>query len=1044
MAEKTISVRLAARVDSYVAAIKAAQASTTGFSRATERNLKQVGSSMQAVGRNMSTFVTLPLVAAAGLAVRAAVDWESAWAGVTKTVDGTAEQMAELEQGLRDMAKELPATHAEIAAVAEAAGALGVSTEDIEGFTRVMIDLGETTNLTADEAATSIAQLMNVMGTSGDDVDNLGSALVHLGNNGASTEDQIIQMAQRIAGAGELIGLSEADVLGFANALASMGIEVEAGGSSLSRVFADMSKAVAQGGDDLDAFSQVAGVSASEFAAAFREDPAQAVVSFIDGLGRIHAAGGDVFTVLDQLGLSDIRVSRALLSMATSGDLLSESLQMSGEAWAENTALADEAAKRYETAGARFEMVRNKVVDLFIDLGTMLLPVVEKVVDAIGFLAEAFQNLPAPVQMAVGGFLGLLAAMGPITFIAGGIVKNFSQLRGAVSLLGGALTGSSGQISKTAGALGILGVAVAAGGALWSIHAGENARAKEKIDAAAAALQAQTEEAWRNAEATLAAGDAVDGLALANDVLVGTFESVINSDEELNDSIARLNITSEEALDIITRLGSDTPGALRQIADAFGLNEEHANRWVEAMSSWDPSDGIAKVYELSNSIGIAEFAANDLADAFVQLHQETQNPALAEATKQFLDGQARASDFGLELVRLAEANARVGRDTNPIAVFQEWNKLMGEADPATQAVAVVLAALTGAAEGTVPPVEAAGAAMGETGDAAGDMAEKVDASSIVVQSAAERMEEAAEGFQDAWVSAIDEMLSSGMGLYDAEQQLWEVAQGFSEAIDESSRSLELNTEEGRANADAVQEWAQAVADHTQEMIDSGANAVDVANDYAHNRDALLDNAEAMGFNRQEVESLLREWGLMPNLVSTTYQMAGIETAKTQVETMIAQLGEIPEEEATEIQALLDDGLYDEAIAMLFALANPITVPVDVRVRSVPRIGVSNGQVTYQYGPGAMRAMADGGFLNRPETILAGEDGREAVVPLTKPDRMKSMLADPMSAPIWSAMASMMGGASAKAGDTKTVYVTVNNNGREVTVQDISRALREAL
>lgn len=100
--------------------------------------------------------------------------------------------------------------------MAEAAGQLGVQTKSVAGFTKVMIDLGKPTNLSADEVATSLAQLMeNVMGTSAGDVERLGSALVDLGNRGASTERDIVEMAQRIAAAGASVGLSEQDVLGY-------------------------------------------------------------------------------------------------------------------------------------------------------------------------------------------------------------------------------------------------------------------------------------------------------------------------------------------------------------------------------------------------------------------------------------------------------------------------------------------------------------------------------------------------------------------------------------------------------------------------------------------------------------------------------------------------------------------------------------------------------------------------------------------------------------------------------------------------------------
>src|SRR5690606_16594977 len=152
----------------------------TGQGKATKQQLDMIG--------NGATIMAGAITLAFGASVKAAVDWETAFAGVLKTVDGSPEQLARLEQGLRDMARELPASHAEIAAVAEAAGQLGIKVEDVEQFTRTMIDLGETTNLSADQAATALARFMNIMGTSTSEVDRLGSTIVELGNNAATTE----------------------------------------------------------------------------------------------------------------------------------------------------------------------------------------------------------------------------------------------------------------------------------------------------------------------------------------------------------------------------------------------------------------------------------------------------------------------------------------------------------------------------------------------------------------------------------------------------------------------------------------------------------------------------------------------------------------------------------------------------------------------------------------------------------------------------------------------------------------------------------------
>lgn len=164
------------------------------------------------------------MVEAAREVYNAGATFESAFAGVRKTVEGTDEELETIRQGIRDMSKELPASANEIAAVAEVAGQLGIATEDILKFTKVMIDLGESTNVSAGEGAEQLARFASIMGTSGDNFDRLGAALVELGNNYATTEADILSMSMRLAGAGKQVGLSEAEVFGFATALSSVGI----------------------------------------------------------------------------------------------------------------------------------------------------------------------------------------------------------------------------------------------------------------------------------------------------------------------------------------------------------------------------------------------------------------------------------------------------------------------------------------------------------------------------------------------------------------------------------------------------------------------------------------------------------------------------------------------------------------------------------------------------------------------------------------------------------------------------------------------------
>ena len=213
-------------------------------------------------------------------AAESSIEFESAFTGVRKTVDGTPEQLAAISDEIKRMAAETGVSTTTIAAVAENAGQLGVATENIASFTRTMLDLGESTNLTADEAAVAIARLTNIMGSGEDATSRLGSSLVALGNNFATTESEILEMATRLASAGKLAGMSEAQILALATAMSSVGIEAEAGGTAMTQTLNAIDRAASSGGDTLETFARVAGMSAEEFTAAWRTDAAGALTAF--------------------------------------------------------------------------------------------------------------------------------------------------------------------------------------------------------------------------------------------------------------------------------------------------------------------------------------------------------------------------------------------------------------------------------------------------------------------------------------------------------------------------------------------------------------------------------------------------------------------------------------------------------------------------------------------------------------------------------------------------------------------------------------------
>lgn len=520
---------------------------------------KKAGEHLSSIGSTMTKAVTAPIVAGVGLVTKAAMDWESAFAGVKKTNDEVTDSNGnvvysykDLEDGLRGLAKQLPSSHKEIAAVAEAAGQLGIQTPNVVDFTKTMIDMGESTNLSAETAATELARFINITGTAPEKISNIGSSIVALGNNFATTEAEISAMALRLAGAGSQIGMSEGDILGFAAALSSVGIEAEAGGSAFSKVMInmqlavengigsfdelvalgqpvgvtlkDISTAVQDGGKNLTAlskelgvsskdlkrmykeadtaamsliqFSDVAGMTNAEFAEMFKTDPSKAIMKFVEGLGKAEEKGKSAISVLDDMDIKEVRLRDSLLRAANASDKFSGAVEMGNKAFGENTALAEEAGKRYETVESQLGMLKNEVVDVAIEFGGPFLQALRDALQAakpfisvLGDLAKKFSEANPETQQAILKYTALAAAIGPAAKVLGGfmqiagggiagigkLAQGIGKLSGAASVAGGTqgvglLTGALGTLGPALGPLAAAGGALAVGTlAVWGL-----------------------------------------------------------------------------------------------------------------------------------------------------------------------------------------------------------------------------------------------------------------------------------------------------------------------------------------------------------------------------------------------------------------------------------------------------------------------------------------------------------------------------------------------------------------------------------------------
>lgn len=499
------------------------------------QNLQNTGKRWKEVGEGIDT-VTKPLqyaataLAAGGVAsAKFAIDFENNFANVKKTVDGTPEQLEKIRQEIIDMTtvginghSAIPETTAELTELAAAGGQLGIKTENISKFTETMAMLGTATNLYGEEGAATLAKFANVTKMDQENFDRLGSSIVDLGNNFATTESDIANMSMRLAGAGTQIGLSQADILGIATALSSVGIEAEMGGSAFSKAMIAMQMATTNGytqvndvmnktgmslrdlqllsennskdfksladglgytstelnsmissGVQLENFAKITGKTTEEFKNLFDSSPAEAIDAFIKGLQNADGAGENAIGMLQDMGFTEVRLRDSLLRLANSEAGITEAVTRSNTAWNENIALQNEFDAKAETTASQLSVTKNNIVEAARSIGETMLPSIKDASTTVANFAKGLSQMSdgqKKVVVNTGATVIALGALSKGTAGAikgvGGIVEAVGNLKKAFSA-GGALAkfaptlASIGSVAGPA-ALAVAGIATAA------------------------------------------------------------------------------------------------------------------------------------------------------------------------------------------------------------------------------------------------------------------------------------------------------------------------------------------------------------------------------------------------------------------------------------------------------------------------------------------------------------------------------------------------------------------------------------------------------
>lgn len=552
-----------ARVNNEMAELKARSSVLNTF--------QNFGAGLRELGYGLYSTMTPAIMMAGRYAIQAAEDIDSAYRDMRKTVNGTEEEFEHLKQAAMDYSTTHVTSADQILEIEAMGGQLGLAATDLEAFATTISNLDIATNIDADTAAEQLGKMASVLGITSDEYDNFGDSLVRLGNNMPVMESDIMTLMTRFMGMGKVVGMSADEMLGWSAAASATGQKSEAAGSSMQRFISKIETAVTEGGGMLEKFASVAGMSADEFAAAFKENASGAMRAFIAGLGDMQRRGESVNQTLGELKINNVRDKQLLeglaVQMANATEGASEldyALRLSSEAWRGLSSetrdggvekagdAAREAAKKSEGFSGALQILRNQAQVLGATLAESAAPMLRDLGIMFGDLTDTIKGMPEGMKTSIVGFAAFLAAIGPVSVALG------TTLRAITSVVG-ALTGVGGAVASTAARFATAGASVRAFAMEMSASAG-------KVTAGSRAMNA-----LGNALGALGSTAGLVGVSSAIALIGGSLAYIIKGVADAQGEIDTFN----KATDGLTQ---STGRAISVMAEAGGSMEDFGKK----------------------------------------------------------------------------------------------------------------------------------------------------------------------------------------------------------------------------------------------------------------------------------------------------------------------------------------------------------------------------------------------------------------------------------------------------------------------------------
>lgn len=399
-------------------------------------HMDKLKQSMQSIGRNMTQYITVPVVGAFTMSAKSAMDFEYQLQDIRKEVEAQSGSLKETDKIMKEMSSD----------VLKWSKQYGVGTKEINEGLFTLISNGYSARV----ALGMMPELLKTMTANGDKtgktIELTSSLMEQFGLNTGSTNSQIRsgnslmnQMTEIThktalnlddlgtisANAGAALHgmhINTADFLTVAGKLRSAGIDASSVGTGLSSMLTRIATGTGAAAADLKKYN---------IAVYDSHHNMRSMLDIVGDMKKAYSGMNDEERqkfLYDVMGQENMKVGSTLMNAH-----ISDYRKLSKEVSNSNGVVDKYNKTMRNTSEFSVQEFKSSLNSLSISLGQKLLPTLTPVIKGLTSMVNRFAKLPSPVKNSILVLTGLAAILGPMTIGIAALITSIGKIKGVLT-----------------------------------------------------------------------------------------------------------------------------------------------------------------------------------------------------------------------------------------------------------------------------------------------------------------------------------------------------------------------------------------------------------------------------------------------------------------------------------------------------------------------------------------------------------------------------------------------------------------------------------